>query len=247
MTTTENVGSDQKILPPYLTITKLQRLVQLLSTRREINADYLKSQFGTNDGYLAMGVLRFLKLIDVKGEPQEDIKKFFIQGEKRKDGLASIVKSGYARLFATLDAPQDLPIEELTNEFIALYDVSPRVARSAVPAFLYLCMEAGMKTVETRKRKIASPPSGSRVRQPLRKKVDYGPSRPSTSEIEAQIENNPSYCISFPAGIKLCIPNDEMLIKVVRSQEYSQTEAAINNLLRYYETFNEKESGPKDA
>jgi len=57
----------------------------------------------------------------------------------------SIVKIAYQKLFKTIDKPYEMPTQELTNEFIASYELSPRVARTAVPAFLWLCEESGMK------------------------------------------------------------------------------------------------------
>lgn len=55
------------------------------------------------------------------------------------------MKEAYSALFSITPEANTLSKEDLFNEFVAVYKLSPRLASSATPAFLWLCSEAGMK------------------------------------------------------------------------------------------------------
>lgn len=140
--------STKEIKPPYLSLTTLEKLLGLLSTRRldKITTPYLEAQgFSKFDIGIIPSTLKFLKIIEDGSKIAEIAKKLHLQGEAKKEALQSIVKNAYQKLFKTIDKPYEVPNQELTNEFIASYELSPRVAKAAVPAFLWLCEESGMK------------------------------------------------------------------------------------------------------
>ena len=138
----------KEVKPPYLSLTTLEKLFGLLSTRRldEIKNPYLEAQgFTKFDIGVIPSTLKFLGLIDDNFKTSEIVKKLHLQGDPKKEALQSIVKNGYKRLFNTIDNPYEMPATELKNEFIATYDISSRIAGAAMPAFLWLCEEAGLK------------------------------------------------------------------------------------------------------
>src|SRR5581483_3570084 len=141
-----------------LSVAKLQEMLELISTRNidEVSVSFFTDRgFSRIDGPLAVRALEFFGLIDDSGKPTALMAKLRLKGEPRKKAFEEIVRSAYKELFNTIDAPQDLPNEDLTNEFIAHYSISDRVAKSAIPVFIKLCEFAGLKpegSVVSRKR-----------------------------------------------------------------------------------------------
>lgn len=143
--------------PPYLSLSVLDKVISYLSTRRldEVNIELLANYgIGKSDTYTAVVALKFLGLIDENDKTTEIAKKLHLQGEPRTKALQDIVRAAYSKLFEVIAEPQKLSPQELRNEMIAQYGLTPRIAKTAVPAFLWLCGEAGLgeKTVEPRKR-----------------------------------------------------------------------------------------------
>lgn len=136
--------------PPYLAITKLEEVINLVSNRmyNEFSASLFKNRgFGNADALLAVNALRFLNLIDDNGKPTEYMSRIGLKGDARKKVFGEIVRAAYKRLFDVVKAPQspqDLPPDELSNEMKMQYDLSPRVVRQAVPVFLKLAEFAGL-------------------------------------------------------------------------------------------------------
>ena len=135
------------VLPPYLALARLEKLVDLFSTRRfeQVSGKELRSYgFTGTDASVAMGTLRFLGLVDTQGGITEKARKFHLQGDSRKKELQGIIRDAFQELFKKVDEPYKLSRVELENEFLVVYDITPRIARTAVPAFLWLCGQAGL-------------------------------------------------------------------------------------------------------
>ncbi len=143
------VPKQSTLTPPYLSILKLNKLIETISSRNiaQISLDHFTSRdFSKADAYLAMGTLRFLGLILENGETTESLKKFQLIGDQRKKAVEGVIKTAYSKLFATFidKAPYDVDEKELINEFTVQYGMSQRTAPSAVKAFLWLCGKAGL-------------------------------------------------------------------------------------------------------
>ena len=133
---------------PYLNASRVEKALNLVSERSLINVspDYFKSYgFGHADAYLAINLLKFLGIIDENDKPTSIARKFQLKGEARNKEIEEVIRNAYAKIFKISEKPQNLSTDELINEFIHTYDLSPRVARSAVPAFLKLCEFAGLR------------------------------------------------------------------------------------------------------
>ncbi len=148
----DNTTSEKKEVPPYLTINKLREVFQLLSTRsfNQLTAkEFVGRGISSSDSFLVMATLRFLKVIDESGYKTENLTKLQLMGEARQTALREIVLDAYKKLFETAPEANKLPHDELFNEFVAIYQTTARIARSAVPAFIWLCSEAGLEVAET--------------------------------------------------------------------------------------------------
>ena len=143
---------------PYISITKLEEVINLVSGRTyaEVTSSIFKNRnFSNADALLSINTLKFLNLITNDGKPTEQMVKIGLKGDARKEAFKEIIKKAYEKLFAVVPAPQDLPSDEIFNEMKTQYELSPRVARQAVPVFLKIAELAGLKeegTVVSRKR-----------------------------------------------------------------------------------------------
>lgn len=153
----ENIEKTQ-VKIPYLSASKMGKLMELISERSLINitAEYFKNYgFGQVDAYLAINTLKFLGVIDDNSKATNLLRKFQLRGDTRNIEVQGVLKTAYQKLFDTVNEPQKLSKDDLTNEFMHHYALSRRVAISAVPAFLKLCEFAGLVeqgSVLTRKR-----------------------------------------------------------------------------------------------
>lgn len=211
---------------PYLSASKMEKVLELASERslNNITPDYFKTYgFGQADAYLAVNTLRFLGLIDDNEKATETARKFQLKGEARNKEVEATIKKAYKKLFDTTEKPHELPKDDLVNEFMHNYDLTKRIAISAVPAFLKLCEFAGLKekgSVLTRKR-IAK----SRDTNILKHNEKW-------IKQETQKDNNGEYTpISFADGkIKLYIPT-EMLTKAVFEGDLSNDLKSLTGTL----------------
>lgn len=134
--------------PIYISTVKLKKAFEILSTRSltKIEPTYLASHgFSESDASQTVGGLKFLKMVDEDGSATPSIRALALKGEERKVKLQEIIKEAYKALFNTIPEVNKLAKDELYNEFIATYRLSPRLARTATPAFLWLCQESGLE------------------------------------------------------------------------------------------------------
>lgn len=153
MTDKEIKPTVKKVMPVYLNLTKLNKLIEILSTTRvsTVTTEELKGEFGATDASIAMGALKFLDLVDDNGTAKETTKGFHLKGEEKEKAMEIIVKNSYSELFSfVIDGePYALPVDKLENHFTRVYNIVPRISSPAVRAFLYLCEEAGLKEKTT--------------------------------------------------------------------------------------------------
>jgi hypothetical protein len=199
--------------PPYLSISKLGQLLNLVSTRRfdEIQPqDLVHYGFGETDSYIGVTALRFLGLIDQKNQAKETIKKLQLQGDAKIEALATTVRNAYAMIFERIQDPAALDPDELHNEFLITYGITPRVARAAVPAFVWLCEQANLRTPSGPKQAVKSQPSQSNS-QRVRRSTGAQP-RPNTGD------GSDTLAFAFKGGITLIIPNSGPELTIALAQ-----------------------------
>jgi len=143
----------KKDKPPYLSGKRLEKLFEIISTRnlKKVEPESLKSRgIKGTDANIAISALRFLGIVDENGKTTELVKKLKLKGKDKEEAIKTIVKSAYSELFETVSEPYELPKQELYNELLSVYDLSARITKSAVPAFLWLCSRAGLRKEQPR-------------------------------------------------------------------------------------------------
>ncbi len=135
--------------PVYISVPKLEKLIQIASNHPNsvFNSKYFEQySFGGSDATLAVSSLRFLGLIGEEGQATNLMAKISAKNpERRKQGFDEVVRGAYSKLFEGETKPYELSSDDLYDELRGQYDLSPRVTRTAVPAFLKLCEYAGLK------------------------------------------------------------------------------------------------------
>lgn len=210
----------KKSNPPYISAKKLEQLLGLLSTRSlgHVSKDDLTSRgFSLSDAFQALQALKFLNLIDDDGNVTDDAKKLILKGDQKKSALEEIVKSSYQKLFDTVPEPYSLSKDDLHNEFIAVYKLSGRLARTAVPAFLWLSTEAGLRTTSEKKSVL--------------KRKTYPSERVPRQEIvqDRFIDFNE---FPFSGSVKLSIPKSLSSAQILQSDEFKQAISAVEKLAK---------------
>lgn len=164
----------KKTTPPYLGVAKLEKVFQTISSRNytELTVPLIMG-YGLNkiDAQLAFSMLRFLGFINDDGKATELMTKLRLNGDAKKEAFEKIVKDAYQKLFAIVSEPQNLSNPELLQEFRIQYDLSERVAKAAIPAFIKLAEFAGLKeegSIRGRKRepKAKTDESTAKEKQP---------------------------------------------------------------------------------
>lgn len=216
-----NEPEKDAVNPPYISVARLERLLELLSTRSfsEITIDYLKAQgLAGTDANLGLATLRFLGISDARGKMLDSVKTFHLRGETRQSGLQSILKTAYKKLFDMSDEAYNLPKEDLINDFVSIYGVTHRVARAAVAAFLHLCGQAGwIVSKETQKRQRSTE---KKVRGANKLRIPKKTANPD--------ETNGLKSFPFLGGkIRLMFPENDKLTEVVLSDEFRAVSEAI--------------------
>lgn len=194
---------------PYISVAVMQRLLSLLGSRSfsQLTFSDLESRdFSRSEAFQALQGLRFLGFLDGEGKVQ-NTQVLSLRGDARTNGLKEIVKKAYAKIFEVNPDPAMLPKDELHNEFVAAYNLSPRLARPAVPLFLWLCKEAGMQVSEEITPRIREKQVGdSPIKYPIKKQ--------NKDNDSTGLSGYHSYDFS---GIKLFVPkNAKNDLKIVR-------------------------------
>ena len=230
-----------KLTPPYLSMAKLSQIVNLISSRNfsELGpSDLGHYGFGESDAYAAVGALRFLGLIDGSNKVQESAKKLHLQGASRTEALAAITKSAYAELFDRVPNLLDLSTDDLHNELLITYGITPRIAKSALPAFLWLCEQGGLK----------EPSPESIKRTPQKGSGPKAVSKPATEKNVDTKAIPPRFDqgvlnFSFKGGIQLLVPNNGPEITAAIAQgELKTISDQINEFSRNYLLNKEQEN-----
>lgn len=142
-----------KITPPYISISKLEKTVSILSARTysEVSPVIFQSNgYSKLDSNLAINALKFLGLVDEQNKATDQMSLLRQKGDAQKKAFEQIVRAAYKPLFDAVQDPQNMESIDLTNAFNANYPhLSDRVIRTAIPVFIKLCEYAGLKEAGT--------------------------------------------------------------------------------------------------
>lgn len=197
------------LVPPYLSISKLNKVIEIFSTRNitEITSKELKGYgFGESDSYLAIAALKFLGLLDNEGNVNRELsKKLQLKGSPKLEALKDIVKKSYSLIFDRVPDPFSISNDELHNEFKIQYNLTPRLATTAIPAFLWLSELAELKEHSELIKK------GTKTRKQRETKIKNVKEhsqgvKDNSNHPDDRSMNQAFQSFSFDSGIRLLIP-----------------------------------------
>lgn len=216
--------------PPYVAVSRLQEALKLLATR-SINQvtpqEFIVRNFSKSDAFQTVSALKFLGLINDDGTRTGNITKLQLVGEDRTKGLQEIVKSAYSKLFSIVPEANKLSRQELYNEFLAVYHISPRLATTVVPAFVWLCKESGLDIsakAEVRQHNISAKARIVRSTSSIRKEMRY----------DVTASRDRGYEIPF-GSIKLVIPNTEKAKTALLEGKFAEVAEKLTALSKLLE------------
>jgi hypothetical protein len=225
--------TQEKLTPPYLSKTRFDRLIELLSTRSlsDISADYLQKQgLKGTDASVGIMALRFLGIVDNTGKTTQSSQIFHLKGEARQQSLQKLIKDAYQNLFEVTSEPFNLSRDDLTNEFIFRYKLTPRLASSAVPAFLYLCEQSGLKQRSPQPAKRSALPFSRKTT--VNKKNIISPEKKEMLNMHTPQPNSHSF-EDFPVlngKLGFYFLKNERKTEIVLSEEFKEVFSALTEL-----------------
>ena len=195
---------DKRGTPPYVSITNLQNVFNLLENRSfsQLGLNDLTSRgFSRTDAFQSLHALRFLGFLDNKGNLINN-QKLSLKGEAKTEALKEVVKNSYKKLYDINPNPEKLSKDALYNEFLAVYGLSPRLINSALPLFLWLCKTAEIPVEEKNLPRMRQN-NTSNKKNPFAR-FSFNSKR--EKKIQTPISNVHEYEI---AGIKILIPKNQ--------------------------------------
>jgi hypothetical protein len=136
-----------KRLPPYVSYRTFRNFIDQLGPRMPARFDrsYWGAMFsGSSCGHL-MGALRFLDLIDEKGQPTERLRPLAAaKGDLRVAVLRDICSDRFSFVFQGSPDPQDATYAQLEEKFTDRFPLKPDVSRKCLKFFIELSHEAGI-------------------------------------------------------------------------------------------------------
>ncbi|HLD91783.1 MAG TPA: DUF5343 domain-containing protein [Patescibacteria group bacterium] len=221
--------SDKKVVPPYLSVAKLEKLFDLLSTRslsRITSSDLVARGFSKQDSFLAIQTLKFLGLLSLDGKTTEKMRLFAMRGSEKTEKLQNILRESYKKIFETVPSAEKLTKDELYDELMANYGISQRLAKPAVLTFLWLCLKFGLETSEgivSRPRNKAEGGYGEKKNQ----KSDPALQK-SNETIKDDVIDNSYFSMNISTtGIRISFPKDERVEDAIISGDFSDARLKI--------------------
>lgn len=224
--------------PPYVAVSRLQEALKLLATR-SINQvtpqEFTARNFSKSDAFQTVTALKFLGLINDDGTRTGNITKLQLVGEERTKALQEIVKSAYSKLFTTVPDANKLSRQELYNEFLAVYHISPRLATTVVPAFVWLCKESGLEVAagaELKERTARTKTQTPHEAKAIQKSLSYRVSDASRQGYEIPFGN-----------ITLVLPNTEKAKTALLEGKFKEVAEKLTILSKSLEDSSESNTG----
>jgi hypothetical protein len=136
--------------PIYLSRPAIEKLFKLISEQKPLSITYnflTTNGFGNSDAHTAIAGLNFLGFLNKNKELTDQFKKYLkFHGIVKQERLKTILKKIYNRLFQNINKPYLYSDDKLTKEFVRIYNLKYRLARSAALAFKWFCVKAGFIT-----------------------------------------------------------------------------------------------------
>ncbi len=150
MNQTINTSENNPFKPPYLSVPKIDLLLEKISKmsiRRFDNQTVSTLGFSGSDISLAITALKFLGIVNNDGDTNQSvIASFQISSKEKRDSeIQKIIMESYSDLYQILPNAHLASKDDITDSMKITYELSPRVARGAAPAYIFLCQYAGIR------------------------------------------------------------------------------------------------------
>jgi uncharacterized protein DUF5343 len=236
--------------PIYVGLPTLKKLIEILSTRNfsKITPNDLQQRgFAQSVSFQIISGLRFLDILDFEGNTTEKARILTMQGAGKQEKMEAWIREAYKKLFDTVPNAETLSKNELHDEFMAVYDVSSRLADTAAPAFLWLSSLAGLKVTEVIEVKTRASSPTKLYKKPEAKKIDKQNSSPTVQPQYGRENNN--YLDFNIAGLILSVPKQPKLEDAIAAGDLAPIRKAIiefantHNLIEENKLSETQESG----
>jgi len=141
----ESLGGIE-LKPPYRRPSWYDDFFSLIQERKidNFSLEFIRLNIASgSEAYKLQGGLRFLGLIDKKGNPTSKLNGLRVMGESFKKNLANVISDAYSSLFQTIIIEKAKP-ESVINFMIEKYGYSRPLAEEATAVFVYFCTKSGI-------------------------------------------------------------------------------------------------------
>lgn len=136
-------GADTR--PPYRRAIWYDRFFGIIQNRQidKFSLEFLKLNIAQtrSEAYKLRSGLRFLGLIDKKGNSTSRLDGLRVTGDKFKKNLADVIRNAYSDLFRTIIV-ETARVENVVNFMIERYGYSKPLAEQATALLSYFCLRA---------------------------------------------------------------------------------------------------------
>jgi hypothetical protein len=139
--------SGRKRLPPYVSYRTFRNFIDQLGPRlpARIDRSYWGDMFSGSSGGHLMAALRFLDLIDDKGQPTDRLKPLAAaKGEQRMEVLREIANASFNFILQGSPDPQSATYGQLEEIFQNKFPLSGDLSRKCLKFFIELSNDAGI-------------------------------------------------------------------------------------------------------
>lgn len=137
----------RKRLPPYVSYRTFRNFIDQLGPRvpARIDRSYWGDMFSGSSGGHLMAALRFLDLIDDKGQPTDRLKPLAgAKGDQRTTVLRQIATDSFSFVFQGTPDPQNATYAQLEEIFQNKFPLTGDLSRKCLKFFIELSNDAGI-------------------------------------------------------------------------------------------------------
>lgn len=138
---------NQTRFPPYVSYRTFRNFVEQLGPRvpARIDRSYWGDMFSGSSGGHLMSALRFLELIDDKGQPTDRLRPLAgARGDDRTSVLHDIAMDSFSFVFRGFPDPQNATYGQLEDIFRTRFPLSGDLSRKCLKFFIELSNDAGI-------------------------------------------------------------------------------------------------------
>ncbi len=161
-------------LPPYVSYRTFRNFIEGLQQRvpSRIDRSYWGDTLSGSTGTQLMAALRFLGLIDAKGQPTARLQPLVsAKGEQRAELLREIVSEAFGFIMHSSLELQNATYSQLDEIFRETFQLTDEVKRKCIKFFVELATDAGMPLSPFIIKRFRSPRTSTGIKIPAKRTV----------------------------------------------------------------------------